>query len=102
MSGTPRETLRAALNPQSVAIVGASENPDKVGGRPILYLGRHGYRGVVYPINPNRDQIQGRKAYPDLLSLPETPEVAIIGLAGKTNQLASALQVPLDPVFDQG
>ncbi len=82
MSTTPRETLRAALNPQSVAIVGASENPDKVGGRPILYLARHGYRGVVYPINPNRDQIQGRKAYPDLMSLPETPEVAIVALAG--------------------
>ncbi len=79
---TPKETLRAALDPRSVAIVGASENPDKVGGRPILYLGRHGYRGVVYPINPNRDRIQGRKAYPDLLSLPEAPEVAIIALAG--------------------
>ncbi|KPK34710.1 MAG: CoA-binding protein [Betaproteobacteria bacterium SG8_40] len=74
--------MRAALDPRSVAIVGASENPNKVGGRPILYLGRHGYRGAVYPINPNRDQIQGRKAYPDLLSLPESPEVAIIALAG--------------------
>lgn len=74
--------MRAALDPRSVAIVGASENPDKVGGRPLLYLGRHGYRGAVYPINPNRDRIQGRQAYPDLLSLPEAPEVAIIALAG--------------------
>ena len=72
MSTSPRETLRAALDPRSVAIVGASENPNKVGGRPIRYLGAHGYGGVVYPINPNRDQIQGRKAYPDLLALPET------------------------------
>ena len=78
----PRETLRAALDPRSVAIVGASENPNKIGGRPILYLARHGYGGMVYPINPNRSEVQGRKAFPDLLSLPDTPEVAIIALAG--------------------
>ena len=62
--------------------MGASENPNKIGGRPLLYLGRHGYRGLVYPINPNRDEVQGHKAYPDLLSLPEAPEVAIIALPG--------------------
>jgi len=82
VNSNPRETLRAALDPKSVAIVGASENPDKIGGRPLLYLGRHGYGGTVYPINPNRAQVQGRKAYPDLLSLPVAPEVAIIALPG--------------------
>ena len=78
----PREALRVALDLRSVAIVGASENPNKIGGRPILYLARHGYGGMVYPINPNRSEVQGRKAFPDLLSLPDTPEVAIIALAG--------------------
>ena len=39
--------LGSALNPASVAIVGASDNPHKVGGRPILYLQRYGYRGEV-------------------------------------------------------
>ena len=82
MSTTPRETLRAALDPKSVAIVGASENPNKIGGRPLLYLARYGYRGIVYPINPHRAEVQGHKAYPDLFSLPAAPEVAIIALPG--------------------
>ncbi len=79
---SPRDTLRAALNPKSVAIVGASQDPNKIGGRPLLYLGRYGYGGVIYPINPNRDVVQGHKAYPDLFAVPDTPEVAIIAVAG--------------------
>lgn len=47
-----------------------------------MYLGRHGYSGVIYPINPNREEVQGRKAYPNLFSLPDAPEVAIIAVAG--------------------
>jgi acyl-CoA synthetase (NDP forming) len=79
---SPRDTLRAALDPKSVAIVGASQDPNKIGGRPLLYLGRHGYGGLIYPINPNRDTVQGHKAYPDLFAVPDTPEVAIIAVAG--------------------
>jgi acyl-CoA synthetase (NDP forming) len=79
---SPRDTLRAALDPKSVAIVGASQDPNKIGGRPLHYLGRHGYSGVIYPINPNRDEVQGRKAYPGLSALPDAPEVAIIAVAG--------------------
>ncbi|NIO39667.1 MAG: CoA-binding protein [Burkholderiales bacterium] len=82
MSTTPRETLRTALNPKSVAIVGASENPNKIGGRPLLYLHRYGYRGVVYPINPNRKEVQGHRAFPDLFSLSDSPEVVIIAVPG--------------------
>ncbi|UCH49277.1 MAG: acetate--CoA ligase family protein [Betaproteobacteria bacterium] len=82
MSSSPRETLRAALDPKSVAIVGASDNPNKIGGRPLLYLGRYGYQGKIYPINPNRSQVQRHQAYPDLLSLPDAPEVVIIAVPG--------------------
>ncbi len=82
MSTTPRETLRTALNPKSVAIVGASDNPNKIGGRPLLYLGRYGYQGKIYPINPNRDRVQGHQAYPDLDALPDAPEVVIIAVPG--------------------
>jgi acyl-CoA synthetase (NDP forming) len=76
-----RDKLRTALDPASVAIVGASDNPDKIGGRPLLYLRHHGFRGLVYPINPNRAEVQGVRAYPDLWALPDTPEVAIIAVA---------------------
>ena len=75
-------SLAAFLDPRSVAVIGASENPHKIGGRPIHYLGRFGYRGRIYPINPNRPEIQGHKAYPDLASLPEAPQLAIVAVAG--------------------
>src|SRR5476649_26056 len=74
--------LEAALNPKSVAVVGASDNPHKVGGRPILYMGKYGYKGKIFPINPARTEVQGHKAYPDLAALPEVPEMAIVALAG--------------------
>ena len=51
--------LRTALDPRSIAVVGASENPDKIGGRPLLYLSRFGFKGEVYPINPRGGDIQG-------------------------------------------
>ena len=75
--------LRAALAPVSIAIVGASDNPHKVGGRPILYMKRYGYRGAIYPINPARAEVQGLKAYPDVASLPQAPELVIVAVAGE-------------------
>ena len=71
---TSISTLRAALSPRSVAVIGASENPNKIGGRPIHYLGRFGFGGEIYPINPHRAEIQGHRSYPDLASLPEAPD----------------------------
>lgn len=76
-------SLRAALAPRSIALIGASENPHKIGGRPLDYLRRFGYRGRLYPINPNRAEVQGVKAYPDLASLPEAPDAALVMVAGE-------------------
>ncbi|WP_375476183.1 acetate--CoA ligase family protein [uncultured Jatrophihabitans sp.] len=70
-------------DPASVALIGASDNPDKVGGRPLFYLRSLGYRGVIYPINPVRDTVQGLPAYPSVADLPETPDVAVIAVAGR-------------------
>ena len=75
--------LRTVLAPSSVAVIGASENPNKIGGRPLLYLSRFGFKGKVYPINPKRSEAQGLKAYPGLAALPETPEVALIVVPGE-------------------
>lgn len=74
--------VRAALNPSSVAIIGASENPEKIGGRPIKYMLAHGFRGRIYPVNPTRPIIQGLRSYPDIASLPEVPDMAIICVPG--------------------
>ena len=76
-------SLGLVLDPGSVAIIGASENPNKIGGRPVDYLARFGFRGRVFPINPNRAEIQGLKSYPGLTALPVSPDVAIIAVPGE-------------------
>ncbi len=74
--------LRAALDPKSVAVIGASENPNKVGGRPVHYLDKFGFKGKIFPINPSRPEVQGYKCYPSLADLPEAPEMVIVAVAG--------------------
>lgn len=76
-------TLRAALEPRSIAVIGASDNPHKVGGRPILYMKRYGYRGAIYPINPGRPEVQGLKAYKSIGDTPQAPDLAVIAVAGE-------------------
>ena len=76
------DAIACALDPRSIAIIGASEHPHKVGGRPIAYLRRFGYAGRIYPINPNRDVVQGLRTYRDLTALPEAPDLAIIATPG--------------------
>ena len=81
-SRDPRAALRLALAPRSIAVIGASDNAHKIGGRPLAYLARFGYRGTVYPINPSRAEVQGRRCFTSLHDLPEVPDVAIVALAG--------------------
>lgn len=72
---TEGKALHAALfKPRSVALVGASDDTSKTAGRPQQYLERAGFGGKVYPINPNRETVQGQKAYPSLSALPEVPD----------------------------
>ncbi|RSE90437.1 acetate--CoA ligase family protein [Achromobacter denitrificans] len=80
--------LDRLLAPASIAIVGASDNPDKIGGRPIHYMRRHGYAGTLYPINPQRAEVQGERAWPDLDALPAPPDLAIVAVAGEQAVLA--------------
>src|ERR1700736_1014346 len=74
--------LKAALDPRSVAIIGASENPNKVGGRPVHYLDKFGFKGKIFPINPSRSEVQGYKCYKSLDDLPEAPDMVIVAVAG--------------------
>ncbi|MCR4513058.1 acetate--CoA ligase family protein [Aeromicrobium sp. 50.2.37] len=68
-------TLGAALlHPESVAIIGASDDITKTGARPLAFLRKAGYAGRVYPVNPRRDTVLGEKAWPSISALPETPD----------------------------
>ncbi len=77
-----QDLLASALAPRSVAVIGASENIHKIGGRPIHYMQRHGFQGAIYPINPAREEIQGHRSYASLAALPEAPDLAVIALGG--------------------
>lgn len=75
-------SLQSLLAPRSIAVIGASDNIHKIGGRPIHYMKTHGYAGTLYPVNPQRDTIQGLRAFATLDALPEVPELAIVIVAG--------------------
>ena len=69
------QSLRQSLfSPQSVAIVGQSDDVTKTAGRPLKYLRQAGFGGRIYPINPRRKDVLGERAYPSLAALPEVPE----------------------------
>lgn len=80
---SPKASLEALLAPRSVAVVGASDNVDKVGGRPIRYLQDFGFRGRILPVNPGRADVQGLPAFPSIEALPEVPDAAIVAVAGE-------------------
>ncbi|MGH7847521.1 MAG: acetate--CoA ligase family protein [Candidatus Binatia bacterium] len=72
------ERIRLLFNPFSVAIVGASSNPEKQSGYPLRNLLSAKFSGRLYPINPHAREIQGVKCYPSVSALPEVPDVAIV------------------------
>lgn len=75
-------TVDTLLRPQSVAVVGASEDPHKIGGRPLHLMRRQGYAGRLYPVSRSRTSVQGLPAWRDVDALPEAPDVAIIAVPG--------------------
>lgn len=74
--------VQAAFAPRSVAVIGASDNPEKIGGRPIKYMQRHGFTGAIWPVNPQRQDVQGLPCFPDVASLPAAPDLAVIAVPG--------------------
>ena len=70
--------IHALLNPRRIALIGASDNPNRTAGRPLRYLRCHGFEGTVYPINPRRETVQGEPAWESLAALPETVDHAYI------------------------
>lgn len=76
--------------PRSIAVIGASADEASTSGQPLRFLREHGYAGTVYPVNPKYDRIGELRAYPDIASLPEAPDVALIAVAAR--RVADALR----------
>lgn len=75
-----KHSLETLLRPQSVAVIGASDNPARIGGRPIYSMLKGNFQGKLFPVNPNRDIVQGLKAYPDISSVPIAVDSAVISV----------------------
>jgi acetyltransferase len=73
-------TLISFFRPNGVALVGASGDPTKLGYGILTNLldAQYGYLGPVYPVNPKAEEILGRRCYPDILSVPDPVELAVI------------------------
>lgn len=72
--------LDTLFNPSSVAIIGASPDAKKIGGRPFSYLQRYGFEGAIYPINPKYEEMNGLPCYADIQQVEHDIDVAIIAL----------------------
>ena len=70
--------LRDLFYPRSVAVIGASNTPSKLGWNLFRNLLSHRYKGRLYPVNPNAEEVQGIKAYPSIKDVPERVDVAIV------------------------
>ncbi len=81
-------SLTPMIAPRSVAILGASTDPTRIGGRPIAYMKRRGFAGRILPVNPNRAEVQGLPAWPSVAALPEVPDVAILALSASLAEAA--------------
>ena len=74
-------SLDPLFSPRSIAIVGASKDPARIGGRPIQSSLNAGYSGKIYPVNPKYPEVMGLKCYPSVASLPEAVDLVVVALA---------------------
>jgi acetyltransferase len=70
--------LDKIFNPQRIALIGVTTNPNSVSGKTLSNLIGGGFKGVVYPVNPTQEAVLGIPCFPDVKSLPRVPDLGII------------------------
>ena len=70
--------LRVLFEPRSVALIGASADPQSISARPLRLMRQHGYAGRLYPVNPKYDELQGLRVYPSIGAVPERVDLALV------------------------
>ncbi len=78
-------SLDYLFKPNSVAIIGASADPTKTSGLPGAYLVKRNFSGEIYFVNPRYTEMLGKPCYPDIASIPQVPDMAIILLGAKNS-----------------
>lgn len=74
------DRLQYAFNPRSIAVVGASRYPTKVGYKVIEGLETWGYKGEIYPVNPRSDMVHDLRAYPTVKDIPYDVDLVFIAV----------------------
>ena len=77
---TSVSSLQPLFDPKSVAVIGASNEYLKFGGRPVHFMINGGYQGRIVPIHPRDKEIQGLTAYADMREVPEPVDLAVISI----------------------
>jgi acyl-CoA synthetase (NDP forming) len=72
--------LSPLLQPRSIAMIGASNNPARIGGMPLELLRHFNFEGEVYPINPKYEEVFGYRCYPDIEALPQAPDLVVLAI----------------------
>jgi acetyltransferase len=75
-----KNSLEKLFNPDSIAILGASEDRNRIGGLTLHFLLRHGYQGRIYPVNPKYKTIRGLPCYAAITDIPDTVDLVLIGI----------------------
>ena len=80
----PAASLLKFFKANSVAVIGASATPGKIGHEVLRSLAQHEYQGKVYPVNPSSDSILGLRTYRSILDVPGNVDLAVITIASKS------------------
>ncbi|MCA1218123.1 acetate--CoA ligase family protein [Streptomyces sp. 8L] len=76
-------SMRRLMQPESIAVIGASNEQGKIGNSVMRNLIDGGFRGEIHPVNPKADDILGRKAYGSVTDVPGEPDVAVFAIPAK-------------------
>lgn len=85
---TDQQSLRRLFCPSSIAVVGASATPQKIGAVPVSLLRKFGYAGEIYPVNPNVPEVQGLKCYPSLQAVGKPVDMVVLAVPATMAQAA--------------
>ena len=106
ISGSEFAPLDRLFNAKSLAVVGASADLDKIGGRPLRYLKAAGFTGEIHPVNPRYTEIMGLRCSPSLVEIGRPVDVAIIAVPGQMVEAAIddcvSAGVPFAIIFSSG
>jgi predicted CoA-binding protein len=77
------ETMNRLMRPRAIAVIGASDQPGKIGNSVMRNLVDGGFPGEIYPVNPKASEILGKKVYADIADVPEGVDVAVFAIPAK-------------------